>query len=115
MTESKLIEMKPISLYEVKEVIKEKKAEKELNYEQEITMKYVEKFSKLTEKQTENLLAKLDEIEFLKENNELKYQIAAALPTSIEQVKLFVPKDIEASDEDLKKILELTKKLGEKE
>jgi DNA-directed RNA polymerase subunit F len=115
MVESKLIEMKPLSLYEVKEIIKDKKGEKELNYEQEITMKYVDKFSKLTKKQTEDLLEKLDEIEVLKESTEIKYQIVAALPTSIEQVKLFMPKDKEVSDEDLKKILELTKKLGEKE
>jgi DNA-directed RNA polymerase subunit F len=114
MGEGKVLEMKPVSLYEVKQVIKDRKAEKELTYEQEITMKYVEKFAKLTEKQTEDLLKALDEISFLKENQDLKYQLVAALPTKLEQVRLFIPKEIEASDEDLNKIVELTKKFGEK-
>jgi DNA-directed RNA polymerase subunit F len=114
MGEGKIIEMKPVSLYEVKDTLKERKSEKELTYEQDVTLKFVEKFAKTTEKQTTDLLKGLDEIEFLKEDADLKYQIAAALPTKLEQVRLFVPKDVEATDEDLTKILELTKTLGEK-
>jgi DNA-directed RNA polymerase subunit F len=114
MDAEKIIEIKPVSLAHVKEVLKEKMAEKELNYEQDITMKYVEKFAKLTDKQTQDLLKELSKIEFLKNLEELQYQILAALPTSIEQVKLFVPKDATPSDEELKQIVELTKKFGDK-
>lgn len=114
MAEGKIISMRPVSLQEVKEILTERKSEKELGYEQEITMKYVEKFSKLTKKQAEDLVKKLKEIEFLKDREELIYQLVNALPTKIEQAKLFLTKDIEASDDDLNKVVELTKKYGEK-
>lgn len=112
-SKEKIIEMKPISMAEVRKVLKEKKADDELNYEQDLTMKYVERFSKLTEKQTADLLKSLEEFEFLKTNEELKYQIIAALPTHEEQVKLFLPKDVTATTEELKKIVALTSKFGE--
>jgi DNA-directed RNA polymerase subunit F len=114
MSEGKVLKMEPVSLQEVKEILKERKGEKELTYEQDITYKYIEKYAKLTDKQTKDLLEKLDEIEFLKTNKELKYQLLTALPTHIEQVKLFLPKDVTASDEELSKIVDLTKKYGEK-
>ena len=114
MDADKVMKIEPVSLAEVKEVLKAKKAEKELNYEQEVTMKYIEKFAKLTLKQTNDLLKSLDEISFLKENKELKYQIVAALPTHEEQARLFLPKDVEATDDELKQIVALTKKFGDK-
>lgn len=114
MVENKVISIEPISLEYVKEILKERKGEKELSYEQEVTMKFVERFSKLTKKQTEDLISSLREISFLKDNLELLLQIVNVLPTNIEQVKLFVPKDVEATEEDLNKILSLTKKFGEK-
>ncbi len=114
MGKEKILKMKPVSLAEVKEILNKRKGEKELTYEQDVTMKYVEKFAKLTEKQTEDLSKQLDEFSFLKEKKELKYQLMAALPTRVEQVQLFMPKDVTASEEELKKIVELTKKYGEK-
>jgi len=114
MGKEKILKMEPVSLAEVKEILNKRKGEKELTYEQDVTMKYVEKFAKLTEKQTEDLSKQLDEFSFLKEKKELKYQLMAALPTRVEQVQLFMPKDVTASEEELKKIVELTKKYGEK-
>ncbi len=114
MDQKKVVEMKPVSLFEVKEILKARKAEKELNYEQDLTMKYVERFSQLTEKQTTDLLKALKEINFLKDKDELIYQIAAALPTKEEQVKLFLTKDITATDEEIKQVIELTKKFEDK-
>jgi DNA-directed RNA polymerase subunit F len=114
MNEEKIIELKPISMNEVKDVLKEKMAEKELNYEQELTLKYVDKFSKLTEKQTESVLKELDEIMFLTGLDEVKYQLVAALPTNIEQVRLFLPKDVTPSDDELQQVVEVTKKFGDK-
>jgi DNA-directed RNA polymerase subunit F len=114
MKEENVLESKPISLVNVKEILKERKAEAELNYEQELTLKYVEKFAKMTKKQADDLITALNEISFLKDQTELIFQLAYTLPTTIDQVKLFVPKDVEATDEELKKVLELTKKFGEK-
>lgn len=114
MSGNKIVSMKPVSLGKVKEILVERKGEKELSYEQEITMKYVDKFSKLTEKQTETLIKSLKEIEFLKDKEELLYQFVNALPTKVEQARLFLTKDIEATDEELKQVVELTQKFGEK-
>ncbi len=114
MREENVLKMEPVTLAEVKEIINGRKAEKELNYEQELTMKYVEKFSKLTQKQSEELLNSLKEISFLKENKEVLYQIVYTLPINAEQVRLFVPKDVEVTEEEINQILAQTKKFGEK-
>ncbi len=110
----KVIEMKPISLYEVKEILKERKGEKELNYEQDTTYKYVEKFAKLTEKQTNDLLESLKEISFLKENNDLRYSIANIIPANVEQLQLMLPKNLTPSEDELKQVIELTQKFEDK-
>ncbi len=111
---SNLIDIEPISLTEVKDILQERKAEKELNYEQEVTLKYAESFARLTKKQLESLIKSLEEYSFLKENKELLYQIIMVLPTSVEQLKLIIPKEVEVSEDDLKGIVEKTKKHGEK-
>jgi DNA-directed RNA polymerase subunit F len=112
--ENKVVEMKPVSLYEVKEVLKARKAEKELSYEQDLTMKYVDRFAKLTEKQTTDLVEKLKEVEFLKNNDVLIYEIINVLPTRLEQLQLMVPKGVSPSEEELKAVLALTEKFAEK-
>jgi DNA-directed RNA polymerase subunit F len=112
--ESKVVESKPVSLYEVKEILKARKAEKELSYEQDLTMKYVDKFAKITEKQTNDLIEKLKDFEFLKENEELVYQIVNVLPTRLEQLQLIIPKNITPGEEELKAVLLLTEKFAEK-
>jgi DNA-directed RNA polymerase subunit F len=112
----KVIEMKPIFMQEVKEVLKSRKAasDKELNYEQETTFKYIEKFAKLTEKQSKDLYDSLSEISFLKDNEELKYQIINVIPTRVEQLQLILPKSITPSEDELKQVIELTKKFEDK-
>jgi DNA-directed RNA polymerase subunit F len=111
---SKLIEMKPTTLFEVKEVLKARKGEKELNYEQEQTFKYVEKFAKLTEKQTNDLLDDLKKIDFLKDLELLRFEIANTVPTRVEQLQLMLPKGVAPSEEELKSVIELTKKFEDK-
>jgi DNA-directed RNA polymerase subunit F len=112
--EKKVISMEPVALYEVKEVLKARKAEKELNYEQDLTMKYVDKFAKLTEKQTQDLISKLKEIEFLKENEELVYEIINVVPTRLEQLQLMIPKDLSPGEDELKAVVSLTEKYADK-
>ena len=114
MTESKVIDMKPTNLYEVKQVLKARKSERELNYEQDLTMKYVDKFARLTEKQTNDLLTKLKEIEFLKDNEQLVYEIVNVVPTRLEHLRLMIPKDLSPSEEDLKAVVALTEKYADK-
>jgi len=112
--ENRVVSMKPVSLHEVKEVLKGRKGEKELNYEQEQAFKYVEKFAKLTEKQTKDLLEALKEISFLKENELLRYEVANLVPSRVEQLQLMLPKGVAPTEDELKAVIELTKKFEEK-
>ena len=114
MAKDNVLSMEPVSLYEVKSVLKERKGEKELNYEQDLTMKYVERFAKLTEKQTNDLIKELSEIEFLKEEKEMLYSIVTVLPTRLEQLQLIVPKTITPTDEELSAVVDLTEKYADK-
>ena len=106
--------MKPVALFGVKEVLKARKGEGELNYEQEQTYKYVEKFAKLTEKQTNDLLEALKDVNFLKDLELLRFEIANTVPTRVEQLQLMLPKGIAPSEDELKSVIELTKKFEEK-
>jgi DNA-directed RNA polymerase subunit F len=112
--ESKVLSMKPVALHEVKEVLKGRKTDKELNYEQDLTYKFVEKFGKLTEKQTTDLLAALSEITFLKDHELLRYEIANVLPQRVEQLQLMLPKGVVPTEDELKQVIELTKKFEDK-
>ncbi len=112
--QSKVLSMKPVTLHEVKEVLKGRKTDKELNYEQDLTWKYVEKFAKLTEKQTNDLLEALKEISFLKDNDLLRHEIANVIPARVEQLQLMLPKGVTPAEDELKQVIELTKKFEEK-
>jgi DNA-directed RNA polymerase subunit F len=114
MAKDNVLSMEPVTLYEVKSVLKERKDEKELNYEQDLTMKYVERFAKLTEKQTNDLIKDLGKIEFLKEEKELLYNIATVLPTRLEQLQLIIPKTLTPPEEEVSAVVELTNKYADK-
>ncbi|MFA5358013.1 MAG: hypothetical protein WC308_03775 [archaeon] len=112
--ESKVVSMKPVSLFEVKRILKERGTEKELTYEQDQTQKFIEKFAKLTEKQTEDLLSELKKIGPLKDNEELLYEIANVIPTRVEHLKLIIPKNVTITDDEMKSVILLTEKFAEK-
>ncbi|MCX6800727.1 MAG: hypothetical protein NTZ73_00895 [Candidatus Diapherotrites archaeon] len=112
--ENKVVSMKPVSLFEVKQVLKERGTEKELTYEQDQTSKFIEKFAKLTEKQTEDLISELKKIGPLKENEFLVYEILNVIPTRIEQLKLIIPKNVTMTDDEMKAVISLTEKFAEK-
>ena len=103
-----MIEKKPVTLLEVKEILSARKKEKELNYEQDIALKYSKKFSKLTAKQAEKVREELSKIESLTDS--LIVKIMDLLPTKKETVELVIPKGVEIGEEDINKILEITKK-----
>lgn len=108
MIGEELIEEKPISLAKVREILSEKKKDRELNYEQDIALKYAKKFAKTTQKQTEKLEAGLSEIESL--TPELRAKIMDLLPSKKEVLEMLVPKGVIIPEEDLAKVLEITTK-----
>jgi len=103
-----LIEENPVSLARVREILSERKKDKELNYEQDIALKYAKKFAKTTPKQTEKLEAGLSAVKSL--TPELRAKIMDVLPSKKEVLEMLVPKGATIPEEDLAKVLEITKK-----
>ena len=108
MIGEEILEKKPITLVEVKAILAERKKENELSYEQDIALKYAKRFSKLTEKQLKKIKEELKGIKGLSE--EIMVKIIDILPDKKEILELLIPKESELKEEDLKKILEITKK-----
>ena len=110
MIGEELIEEKPVTLAKVKEMLSKKKKDKdkELNYEQDIALKYARKFSKTSPKETDKIKGELSAIESL--TPELVVKITDLLPTKKEMLEMAVPKEASVPEEDLTKVLEITKK-----
>ncbi len=112
MIGEKMVEEKPITLFQVKELLKARKKEKELTYEQDQTYKYASTFSKLPKAKTAKLLGELEKLETISE--ELAIKLVDVMPTEEETINLFREKKDEVSEEDLKAALELLKKFAPK-
>jgi len=106
------ISRKPIALIEVKEMLKARKKEKELTYEQDQAVKYASTFAKLTSKQSGKLFKELMELETI--NEKLAIKICDLLPAELETMKLVPDKSEGVSEEDLKQAFELVSKLKKK-
>lgn len=104
----KIVEEKPLTLVEVSELLSERKNEKELTYEQDLTLKYAKKFVKLTLKQFEKIKEELSKIEKLDEYAIVK--IIDVLPKTKEILQLVLPKNIELDNETAERVLDVTKK-----
>lgn len=105
-------EVKPISLSEVKNILKKiSKERKELLYEQKIAFEHAQKFAKLPVKKTEDMVKELKSLNFLRDIH--AYKIADILPTTEDDVKTILAKErITAGEKEIKKILEIVDKYG---
>lgn len=103
-------EPKPVSLSEVKNILKKiEKERKELLYEQKVALEHANKFAKLPAKKTEDLIKELMELGFLQEMH--AYKIADILPQNDDDVKtIFAKERTTLSEGNIKKILEIVKK-----
>jgi len=108
MIGEKIIERKPVSLINVKQLLSERKKEKDLSYEQDITLKYAKHFAKVTPAQAEKLVTELKKIETL--NDKTIVKIIDLLPVKKEKLQLLIAKDIVLDEASTQKILELCKK-----
>ena len=104
MIGEEFISRKPVSLIEIKKLLKARKKDKELSYEQGQTYKYVSAFSKLTEKQHKKLFGELVQLETISDGTAMK--ILNIMPKEIEIIRLIPEKSDGVSEEDLAKALE---------
>lgn len=108
MIGEKILKKRHVSINEVKELLTKRKAEKELTYEQDTSLKYAKNFSKLTEKQSKKIYAELMEIKGMTER--LAIKIIDILPKDIEVMKILPLKEEEITNEALTTALEIVKK-----
>ena len=99
---------KPVSLIQVKEMLKGRNAETELSYEQKTAFDYSKKFAKLTKAKHDKLLAELNAIEGIEE--EFAVKLVDIMPEDFEIVKVLAHKSSKASEDALKNAFELVKK-----
>jgi DNA-directed RNA polymerase subunit F len=107
MMNEKVLSVNPIPLVKVKEILKGLSKEGELTYEQNLTLKYAEKFAKLPRTKAEKLMEELMKIEGM--TNALAIKLVDLLPQSEEVLSLVIGKQAKISDENQRKILELIK------
>jgi len=110
MIGEKLISQKPVSLAEVKQLLADRKKDKDLSYEQDITLKYAKRFGKNSLANAEKLEAELQGIEGL--NPETITKVVDILPDKKEKLQLLIPKEVVLNEAAMQKILDLCKKYG---
>jgi len=110
MDEKKIDEARPISLSEVKSILKNiQKDREELLYEQKIALEHAQMFAKIPVAKTKELIKELSGLDFLKENQ--VYKIADLLPITEEDVKtIFAKERGNLGDNEIKKILQIVAK-----
>lgn len=101
---------KIVSLAEVKNILKKiSKERKELLYEQKIALEHAEKFSKISAKQTKDLITELMKLDHVEEIH--AYKIADIIPNTEDDVKaIFAKERYTPNDKEIKNILEMVKK-----
>ncbi|MDP1551666.1 MAG: RNA polymerase Rpb4 family protein [Methanobacteriaceae archaeon] len=107
MIGKKVLETDPISVAEVKEILENFAEDHELNYEQNLTLDHVIKFSKLEVEESNKLIGELEEV--VKKKYAIK--ITDMLPQDLADLRLLFAKErVPIKNEDLKKILEIVEK-----
>ena len=98
--------MKPISISEVKEMLKKEQKKRELNREQKIALEHAEHFSSFSIKKANELIKELMKLDGMKVEN--AYKIVDLLPTNEEELKaIFFKERSIPSKEGMEKIIQL--------
>jgi DNA-directed RNA polymerase subunit F len=99
-----------ITVSEVKNILKKIEKERtEITYEQRIALEHANKFSKLTNQKTKELIKNLMKLEFIEESH--IYKIADLLPKNNEDIKtIFAKERMNLDDNKINQILEVIKK-----
>jgi|TARA_Y100000310_G_scaffold320843_1_gene377701 DNA-directed RNA polymerase subunit F len=109
MIGKKLISKEPLPLAEVKDLITKRKKEGELSYEQNLTLEYCKKFSKLSSKDTAKLVEELSQMEKLNKGHGIS--LADVMPETPDEVKLvFAKEHFVLGDEEISAIIETLNK-----
>ena len=92
-----------VTYAKAKKFLEAKSKEKELEYEQNNALEYLKKFSKLSEKKTQELIDALEKVESLKEKH--RVIIANFLPATPDELRLLFAHEVVNLSEDNKKTI----------
>ncbi len=101
-----------VSLPEVKEILEEAVAQRELSAEQKYALEHAQKFSRLDTKNSRKLIKELmEEIDILSELTAVR--LADLMPTEPEDIRIVFAKErANIQKKDIEKILGIVKKYG---
>ncbi len=105
MIGKKMICMRQIPLYEVREILEQRQEKSELGYEQKLTHEYVKKFAKISKAKGDKLLPELKAIENIDEA--LAIKIIDTMPGSLDVLRLLIPKGSKITEEQQQNIMKI--------
>lgn len=109
MIGKRLLKQDMVSLADVKEIIEKRKKEGELTYEQDLTLEYCKKFSKLSKKDSAALTEELSKLNNV--GDRYAVVIADILPQNADELRLIFSREhFILSEEEIKNILSIVEK-----
>ncbi len=112
MIGKRLLGEEPVTMTKVERLIKDRKKDGELSYEQNLVLEACNKFSKLSKKEAEGFIKDIIDIEKL--NKEHAVMLSYILPKTEDEIKILFSKEhFILSDEEIKKVLEILNKYSE--
>ncbi len=105
----KVIESKPVSMAEAKEIMLKREKEGDLSYEQKLALSHLKKFTKLKKSDTEKLKQEISSVIHM--SPERLIQIVNVLPTNADEVRMiFAGERFSIKEDEINKIIEIVKK-----
>jgi DNA-directed RNA polymerase subunit F len=105
----KVIETKPVSMAEAREILSSREKKKELSYEQKLALEHLNKFTKLKPEEAKKLLEELSGV--LRMSQETMIQILNFLPKNPDELRMIFSREkFSLKEDEIKKILEIVKK-----
>jgi len=104
-----VIETKPVSMAEAKDILSSREKKKELSYEQKLALEHLNKFTKLSPEHAKKLLEELSGV--LRMSQETMVQILNFLPKNADELRMIFSREkFSLKEDELNKILEIIKK-----
>ena len=110
MIGEKVIDQQPVCLAQIEQMMEDLKKNKELNYEQDLTLKYAKKFAPLTAHQAEKATDAYRAIAILSDQPAIVVKLLDFVPTEAEFIEVLIGKTPKLSPEDIQAIIDVSKK-----
>ncbi len=105
----KVLDIKPISMPEAKEILVSREKSRDLAYEQKLALEHLKKFTKLKVEEAKKFLGDISSV--LRMSDETMVQILNLLPKNPDELRMiFAREKFSLKEEEITKILEIIKK-----